>query len=224
MLSFLPVVLLWIWRARPRSYLVYSRELGSFAVAVALVIFPWILRNERVMGKFIFPRSDFGFELYVGNHGEGYSRGNFRGPFWNFVEREKYDQLGEIGYMAEKQKLGIAFIKQYPHAFVVSTLKRIIFFWITAPDEYWLLRGRNLFRQSVFLILSLTGFAGLYLANRNYTRGVLLFCGVLFFYPLVYYVTHVEARYSHPLAPVMIILIVYAIREFYRLFHPIYSH
>jgi hypothetical protein len=95
-------------------------------------------------------------------------------------------------------------------------LKRIIFFWITAPDEYWLLRGRNLFRQSVFLILSLTGFAGLYLANRNYARGVLLFCGVLFFYPLVYYVTHVEARYSHPLAPVMIILIVYAIREFYR--------
>ncbi|HZR57462.1 MAG TPA: glycosyltransferase family 39 protein [Terriglobales bacterium] len=215
MLSFLPIALLWIWRTHPRSLVAYFRELGIFAFALTLVVFPWILRNEKVMGKFIFPRSDFGFELYVGNHGEGYSRESFRGPFWNLAEREKYDQLGEIIYMSEKQRLGIAFMEQHPGAFVVSTLERVLFFWITAPDEYWLLRGRNLFRQGVFLTLSLTGFAGLYLANKNRVRGILLFGGVLFFYPLVYYVTHVEARYSHPLAPVMIILIVYAISELY---------
>ncbi len=79
MLSFLLVALLWIWQVRRRSLVAYSRELGIFAATVTVVLAPWILRNERVMGKFIFPRSNFGFELYMGNHGEGYNRGNFWG-------------------------------------------------------------------------------------------------------------------------------------------------
>ena len=167
MLSFLPVSLLWIGRAHPRTDLGNARELAVFAVTVGLIIAPWILRNEHVMGKFIFPRSNFGFELYMGNHGEGYSRGTFRGPFWNLAERQEYDTLGEIAYMSNKQRRSIAFIAQHPGDFVLSSLKRGIFFWITAPDEYWLLRGRNLLRPSLFVALTLTGFAGLYLANRN---------------------------------------------------------
>jgi hypothetical protein len=193
----------------------YFRELAVFIVTFVLVIAPWLVCNERVMGKLIFPRSNFGFELYVGNHGEGYSRGNFRGPFWNPVEREKYEELGEIAYMTDKQQRALTFITQHPGEFVFSSLKRALFFWITAPDEYWLLPKRNSFRESLFFVLSLIGFAGLYLANRNRIRGVLLFGGVLFFYPLVYYVTHVESRYSHPLAPVMLMFMVYSVAKLY---------
>jgi Dolichyl-phosphate-mannose-protein mannosyltransferase len=217
MLSFLPVSLLWIGRSHPpRTHPAYSRELAVFAVMVGLIISPWILRNQHVMGKFIFPRSNFGFELYMGNHGEGYSRGTFRGPFWNLRERQEYDTLGEVAYMSNKQRRAIAFIVQHPSDFVLSSLKRTLFFWITAPDEYWLLRGRNFYRPSLFLAITLTGFAGLYLANRNRLRGALLLGGVLFFYPLVYYFTHVESRYSHPLAPVMVMLIAYAISKAYQ--------
>jgi hypothetical protein len=168
------------------------------------------------MGKFIFPRSNFGFELYMGNHGEGYSRGTFRGPFWSLRERQEYDTLGEVAYMSNKQRRSVAFIAQHPSDFVLSSLKRTLFFWITAPDEYWLLRGRNFYRSSLFLGITLTGFAGLYLANRSRLRGALLLGAVLFFYPLVYYFTHVESRYSHPLAPVMVMLITYAILKAYR--------
>jgi 4-amino-4-deoxy-L-arabinose transferase-like glycosyltransferase len=211
MLSFLPVALLWIWRARPRRFVAYSRELGIFVLIVAFAVAPWILRNERVMGKFIFPRSNFGFELYMGNHGEGYNRGNFWGPFVNPAERKKYDALGEIAYMAEKQKLAVSFIAQHPGVFALSSLKRAIFFWITPPDEYFLWRGRNLLRQGVFLIITTLGLGGLYLAHRNQLRGVLLFGGVLFFYPLIYYILHVDSRYAHPIAPVMLMLSVYGI-------------
>jgi 4-amino-4-deoxy-L-arabinose transferase-like glycosyltransferase len=216
MLSFLPVALLWIRRARPRYYLAHSRELAVFAIAVALVIGPWILRNERVMGKFIFPRSNLGFELYMGNHGEGYNRGNFWGPFVNPVERKRYDELGELAYMADKQKRAVSFIMEHPGVFALSSVKRAIFFWITPPDEYFLLRGRNMFRQSIFLVITLLGLDGLYLARKNRLRGAVLFGGVLFFYPLIYYVTHVDSRYYHPLAPIMFMLSAFTISDTYR--------
>jgi 4-amino-4-deoxy-L-arabinose transferase-like glycosyltransferase len=216
MLSFLPVALLWIWRKHPRNYPAYSRELPVFIVTMALVIAPWILRNERVLGKFIFPRSNLGFELYMGNHGEGYNRGNFWGPFVNLVERKQYDELGEIAYMADKKKRAVAFITEHPGVFALSSVKRAIFFWITPPDEYFLLRGRNMLRQSVFLLITFLGFAGMYLGQRNGVRGVLLFAGVLCLYPLIYYFTHVDSRYYHPLAPVMFMLSAYAISEIYR--------
>jgi 4-amino-4-deoxy-L-arabinose transferase-like glycosyltransferase len=216
LLSFLPVALLWIWRTSLRGYGAYSRQLAVFAVAVVLVITPWVLRNKRVMGKFIFPRSNFGFELYMGNHGEGYNRGNFWGPIVNPVESEKYDKLGEIAYMADKQKLAVSFITQHPGVFVLCSLERTIFFWTTSPDEYWVMRGRNFPRMSLFLAITLTAIAGLYLANRNRLRGVLLLGGVLFFYALVYYITHVESRYYHPIAPVILMLAVYAAPELYQ--------
>ena len=216
LLSFLPLALLWIWRTHLRGYREYFRQLAVFAVALILVITPWVVRNQRVMGKPIFPRSNFGFELYMGNHGEGYNRGNFWGPIVNPVESEKYDRLGELAYMADKKEQAIAFISQHPGVFVRCTLERAIFFWITSPDEYWLMRGRNLSRMSLFLAITLLAIAGLYLAHRNRLRGVLLLGGVLFFYALVYYITHVESRYYHPIAPVIFMLAVYAASEMYQ--------
>ncbi len=115
--------------------------------------------------------------------------------------------------MADKQKLAVSVITQHPGIFVLSSLKRAAFFWTTPPDEYFLWRGRNLLRESVFLMTAVLGFCGLYLANRNQLRGVLLFAGVLFFYPLIYYILHVDSRYSHPVAPVMLMLSVYALLE-----------
>jgi hypothetical protein len=209
-------VLLWIWRKHPRNNPAYSRELAVFIVTMALVIAPWILRNERIFGKFIFPRSNLGFELYMGNHGEGYNRGNFWGPFVNLVERKQYDELGETAYMADKKKRAVAFITEHPGVFVLCSLERTIYFWTTSPDEYWLMRGRNFPRLSLFLVITFAAFAGLYLARRNGRKGVLLLCGVLFFYPLVYYITHVESRYYHPLSPVVFMLVVYTAVEFYQ--------
>jgi hypothetical protein len=120
--------------------------------------------------------------------------------------------------MSNKQRRSIAFIAQHPSDFALSSLKRTLFFWITAPDEYWLLRGRNFYRPCLFSAVTLTGFAGLYLAGRKRLRGALLLGGVLFFYPLVYYFTHVESRYSHPLAPLMVMLIMYTISKAYQAF------
>jgi 4-amino-4-deoxy-L-arabinose transferase-like glycosyltransferase len=216
LLSFLPIALLWIWRTHLRSYREYSQQLAVFGVVVVLVVTPWTVRNQRVLGKFIFPRSNFGFELYMGNHGEGYNRGNFWGPIVNPVESEKYDRLGEIAYMADKQKLAVAFITQHPGVFVRCTLERMLFFWITSPDEYWLWRGRNLLRMSLFLVITFSGIAALYIAHRNRVRGVLLLGGVLFFYALVYYITHIESRYYHPIAPVIFMLTAYAVSELYQ--------
>jgi hypothetical protein len=64
-------------------------------------------------------------------------------------------------------------------------------------------------RTSLFLATSLLAFGGLVLAIRNRVHGVFLFASLLVFYPLVYYVSFTEARYRHPIEPMMTMLAVY---------------
>ncbi|MGE5204720.1 MAG: ArnT family glycosyltransferase, partial [Chlamydiota bacterium] len=67
-LSFLPVAAIWIWYRQRRDGQFRFLHAAASALLFVLMISPWIVRNYVVMGKFIFPRSDFGEELYMGNH------------------------------------------------------------------------------------------------------------------------------------------------------------
>ena len=67
MLSFLPFSGLWIWHRR------HKRGLRSIAgIALASVVFflcltPWLVRNYRTFGTFVFIRDDFGLQFRLGN-------------------------------------------------------------------------------------------------------------------------------------------------------------
>ena len=178
-----------------------------FAIAVA----PWVARNYAAFGKFVFPRSDFGEELYMGNH-EG-SEGLcmfWDHPVWNSYEMESFQRQGELAYVAEKQKVAVDWIKQHPGRFAVLTLKRVGFFWFDIPEE-----GRMAVRfgigsrHALFFGFALMSFWGLWIAFKRRERGAVLFAGLFLLYPLVYYITHPHPRYQHPITPEMLVLTVY---------------
>jgi 4-amino-4-deoxy-L-arabinose transferase-like glycosyltransferase len=209
-LIFLPVCLGWLWyHSRSRRQLAVQFLLAGIVCAVA--VSPWIARNYTAFGRFVFPRSDFGEELYMGNH-EG-SEGLcmfWDHPVWNKYEMARFSQLGELRYVAEKQKIAMDWIRSHPARFAQLTLKRVGFFWFDIPEQG---RMANRFgmgsRHALFFGFALLAFWGLWRAGRRHFKGTALFVGLFLLYPLVYYITHCHPRYQHPITPEMLLLAVF---------------
>jgi hypothetical protein len=181
-----------------------------------LGVSPWIVRNYLTFGKLVLFRSNFGLELYLGNNEyvpDSWSW--WLHPNDNDEEREKFHRMGEIAYMAEKQREALHFIANHPrdvlrflfHRFVnnwTGAWDPIADVWSTAP---WYLRGNYLLSW----IFSVLAFLGLFFASRARKRETVPFAVVLLVFPLVYYITHTSLRYRHPIDPVMAVLAVYAV-------------
>jgi hypothetical protein len=217
-LAFLPVAVVWLWyRARKQGTWSYV-PVAAGCLVFLLTIAPWAGRNYRVFGKLVFPRSDFGEELYMGNH-EG-SQGLcmfWDHPVWNKYEMAQFSQQGELAYVAEKQKLAVEWIRQNPGRFATLTLKRIGFFWFNIPEQG---RMANHFgmgsRHALYFGFALLAFWGLGLALRRGEKGAFLFAGLFLLFPLVYYITHSHPRYQHPITPEMLLLSVYLLYGSYH--------
>ena len=116
LLAFLPASGLWAWYRR------WKRGKSSLAgVVLASLVFvaciaPWMARNSPDLGRLMSLRSNFGAELRIGN-GPG-ADGTWREylhPTQNVYQMRRYRQLGEIAYVAERQREAMAFIREdYP--------------------------------------------------------------------------------------------------------------
>ncbi|MBV8113727.1 MAG: glycosyltransferase family 39 protein [Silvibacterium sp.] len=210
LLLFLPVCGLWI--------LVGSLDKSSAIAGAALagVIFiacvaPWTYRNYRVFDAFVPLRSNFGAELYAGN---GPGTFGFRyGVLINLAENDPqhrlYVQLGELAFVRQRGQLARAWISSHPGQFATLTLKRLYFFWASVPhptDKHWFL---NVIRQINYCLPSITGLLGLALSLRRRTPAAGLFAWAFVLLPVTYYFVTVEARFRHPLEPLIVILSVY---------------
>jgi len=209
-LTFLPVSVAWLWYHSPRR----AEMLRSLAVAglfCVAAVSPWIVRNYSVFGRFVFPRSDFGEELYMGNH-EG-SEGLcmfWDHPVWNQYEMADFARQGELAYVAVKQRVAMEWIRQHPARFAQLTLRRIGFFWFDIPEQGRMAARFGMgSRHALFFGFALLAFWGLGRAWRSGTKGTALFAGLFLLYPLVYYITHCHSRYQHPITPQMLVLAVF---------------
>ena len=103
--SLLPFLLmLALYRVRKARQPWFTKGIVATLAFVA-VCTPWTLRNERVMHAHFFLRDGFWLEFYAGNNGDtSESNSAFAHPASNPVEMQKYQQLGEIRYMAEKAR------------------------------------------------------------------------------------------------------------------------
>jgi hypothetical protein len=214
-LAFLPVAAVWVWyRLRQQPQFRFA-PVAISALLFALVVSPWIARNYVVMGKFIFPRSDFGEELYMGNH-EG-SEGLcmfWDHPVWNRYEMAEFAQQGELAYVAAKQKIAAQWIKQNPGRFAQLTLRRIGFFWFDIPEQGRIAKHFGMgSRHAMFFAFALLAFWGLWLAFRRRLSAAWLFAGLFLLFPLVYYITHCHPRYQHPITPEMLLLAVFLLHS-----------
>jgi hypothetical protein len=186
----------------------------------ALVITPWLVRNYRQFGEFIFIRDGFGLELYVSNNAdaapsfnENMTNGSHMKYHPNLNARIARDlaQAGEYNYFQSRKKLAVAWIEANPSRFSLLTLKRIRLFWFPTPDP--LTRPEGVLRYCPWLVTALSVF-GLWLLYRDNRRAALLLGTALTLYPLVYYVVQFDVRYRYPIYWMSLLLAGIAVNHF----------
>lgn len=218
LLSFLPAAGLWAWYRRAKRG---KRSLAGVVLA-SLVFFacitPWLVRNYRTFGQFIFIRSNFGAELRLGN-GPG-ADGRlmlYQDTTHDPQAMRQFEDLGELEYIAMRKAQALAFINADYGRFAWLSAKRFAYFWAGPPRDthpWWLSPAKN----ALFLLSSLLAIGGLVHAVGQRRQESMLFLWLFLLYPAVYYFVYCIPRYRHPIEPEMTILCVFAFIELLRKF------
>ena len=208
---FLPVQAAWIlWPLRLQLVPVLARGLLAF-ITFIVCLAPWVIRNERVLHAFIPARSNFGAELYMAalpSH-DGFPYGTVIPMSTADPEWQRYARMGEVAYSRSQGERGKAMIAADPGRFLRGVLLRIQFYWAGVPHplDHGLLD--ETVRELDYAFLSVSGLLGLALALRRHVPAAGLFASVFLVLPLIYYAITVQARFRHPLEPLIAILTVY---------------
>lgn len=218
----LPFLLVWLAFSRKQLAAPALRPLARSAALFLLAILPWTARNYFVLDGFVFIKSNFGVELWLGNNPDvprNNVYANELNPMTNRVELLRLALAGEPGYTRARQRVAIAFIRQNPGTFCRLVLRRVLDTWTAWYDAHldkWILalhlsRGWIAF-CSIFSLLSAVG---LVLALRADFAGVLPIAMCVLVFPVPYYITHSSLRYRHPIDPLLTIFAVFAVARVY---------
>jgi 4-amino-4-deoxy-L-arabinose transferase-like glycosyltransferase len=210
LLLFLPICGIWI--------LAGSRPLGAAiqqAVLAGLLFFallaPWVWRNWTVFHIFIPIRSNFGAEMYSGS-GPGSNGFPFIATL-PLVERDPetmaYKSLGEIDYVKRQDAKAKAYIAANRAHYALISLKRFYFYWVSVPHPVERSALAEFGRELSYCFLSIAGCLGLALSLRNRIPAAGLFTWAFLLLPFMYYFVTVQARFRHPLEPLIAIFSVY---------------
>lgn len=211
LLSFLPIAGLWAWYRRHKNGLPTVAGVTLASVIFVASLAPWLVRNYRVFGQFVFLRDDFGQQLRLGNgpYGDGVSMVYLQ-PNLNPQELERFRAMGELAYAEQRRHEAYDFIRQHPGRTAVVDLKKFAYYWMGIPKAEEGIAVTFL-RNAVFLASSVLAIWGAIFAVRRRARGAWLFALLLLSYPTVYYIVYPHARYRHPIEPELIILIAFLI-------------
>ncbi|HEY7111808.1 MAG TPA: hypothetical protein VIA45_02645 [Thermoanaerobaculia bacterium] len=212
LLSSLPFLGGWVWLRHRRR----GESCTAAAAAAALVFFcmtgPWIWRCSQIYGRFVAFRGGVGLELLVGNT-DPRVPSNFNVlPGDDPAELARIRRLGEPAYMAERQREAWEVISRRPWRFAGLALRRVLYTWTgfwNAPLR-WNFDGTGLPNLLTYSFVSLLAFTGLFRAIRERRDGVAALAIPLVLFPLTYYLTHSDARYRHPIDPIVAIFAAYA--------------
>lgn len=213
-LSVLPFLGGWIWIRQWRR--------GSNCTGVALVaslfffalIAPWIWRCSRTYGRFVAFRSNFGLEILVGNSNDTSSAANWNIlPGINPAELENLRRVGEPAYMAEKQQEANSLIKRQPLRYSCLTLRRVLNTWtgIWKFPPSWTMDKSGLLNILMYSSISLLAFSGISRAIRDHRYDAYPLMILVIVFPIIYYLTHSDMGFRHPIDPVMAVFLVYGI-------------
>lgn len=201
-------------------------------IGLMLTLLPWQIRNYRTFHTSVPLRSPFWVAFWVGNDGDTSSWMDLNvHPSTSPDEQAAFARLGEIPYMQEKRRQSLAFLSQHPGLYVVLCFRRFIYVW----TGFWNLDPSNLQDEfhgfaNVYLTLSLTAtmLLGLWRAWRNSIalgdgaisgsssrQALLPYALVLFFYPLVFYLSSPTIRYRHVIDPEVVVLSALGLRSLF---------
>ena len=213
----LPAAGLWVIWPRLREMRLQQIVVGPVLAGVVFVavMAPWWVRNLRTMHVFITTRSNFGAELYestLPSH-DAYPWGAAL-PLWPGDPKfQLYLHMGEVRYSEMRKEQAVARIRADQSYFWHRTLDRFLFFWDNVPHPLENHPMREYGRRLNYAFLSLAGLMGLALALRRHVPGAALMGWMFLLLPLPYYLVTVQARFRHPLEPLITVLGVYLFRS-----------
>jgi 4-amino-4-deoxy-L-arabinose transferase-like glycosyltransferase len=213
LLSFLPAAGLWAWIRRAKCG---KRSLTGIVLASAVFlscITPWIVRDYRTFGQFIFIRDNFGAELRLGNgNGADGTWMEYLHPTQDVYAMRQYRAMGELAYIAMRKQQAIDYIRADFARFVELCAKRFVYFWAGSPkatQPWWM----NDVKNALYLASSVLMFWGLGRALRLRRSGAWLLFWLMILVPAVYYVVFPSPRYRVPIEPEIAILCVFLVTE-----------
>ena len=216
----LPFLLGWAaYRGRGEGRVKWKRVALAGGMAILCCV-PWTIRNYTAFHRLIPLRSNLPFELWLGNNDifDEHAR-NGRMSITRMEEARRYKQLGETAYMHEKWELATSFMVEHPGLELRLTGKKIVAFWmgIESPlknfHETHSILARGIFLISFFTAVgAIFGIAGM--CRKRLAMAFLL--GVFpIIFPCLYYVTHADLRYRHPIDPVVCLLTALALAQLF---------
>ncbi len=185
-------------------------------VALSAMLFvcclaPWVYRNWQVFHAFIPTRGNLGAELYQSMlpSNDGFPWGTTIPAETQSPEFERYRRMGELAYVRERSAQANALIAANRSRFIGYGLKRIYFFWfgIPKPAEQGIIVEAT--RRLNYCFVSLAGLMGLALSLRRRVPASGFFAMVFLVAPVPYYLLTVQARFRHPIEPLLTIFIVF---------------
>ena len=214
-LGILPFLGGWVCYRLARLGRRWGRAAMAGALALIITIAPWLVRNYRTFHRPVFLKDNFWMEVCVGNLTTAPDWWNEDiHPSYIPAEMAEFQRLGELGYMAEKRQQALAFIESHPALYLQRSVRRAVYVWTgfwTFHRAY--LRNLSEYLANICLLtpLTLLSFWGLYRAFRKARETAAPYFLVLLTFPGIYYLTHPDPRYRHPLDPLLLILACSAI-------------
>jgi hypothetical protein len=181
------------WRSAAR----YS---AMAALAAALCVAPWLVRNYRVFGTFAL-RTNLGITFYSSNNDcaepslyrhavSGCMQKTFPGD--NELEARLLRDLGEIRCDRLRTADTLRWIFSHPRRFAELTARRVVDFWFPDPRP-------SLYTCYGIWAVTLLSIPGMVLTVRRREAIAPLIFTVWLIYPLLYYVVVSCDRYRYPI-------------------------
>jgi hypothetical protein len=228
--ALLPFLLGWLacrgrlaYRGSGENRLRWKWVATAAGVAV-LCCLPWTIRNYTAFHQFIPLRSNLPFELWLGNNDifDQHAR-NGRKLITRMEETRRYAQLGETAYMQEKWQIATSFMASHPGLELRLAGRKCSAFWTGMESLLKNFRETDsTLVRAVLLSSFLTAVGALFgIVTLWQRRSAMTFPLAVFpvVYPCLYYVTHADLRYRHPIDPVLCLLTAIAVISAWELAH-----
>jgi hypothetical protein len=189
-------------------------RLALAALAAALTVAPWTVRNYLVFGRLVPVKSNLAYELYQSQclQPDGLLRwATFHSPAHE-VQVQEYRTLGEAAFLVRKREQFWEAVRADPGEFLERVAER---FWGATlwyepyyrDEAPWAIWGKRLTQPWPFLglvVLALTA------RRRPIPRAAWAVVGIYVVYLLPYVVVSYYERYAIPLVGVQVLLVLAA--------------
>ena len=213
--SLIPFFLGWIaFRHMRQGHRNPKPLLLALLLAITICV-PWTIRNARQFHKLIPLRSNFPFELWIGNNEIYDEHSHEVNRITRYEQVRRYQALGEIAFLAEKWRKASAFILAHPALFLRLAGRRFIATWFGTASPWTDFSradsalARFLFFWNAFTVIGvLAGIVRILLARSPFVFPLAI---VPLVFPLVYYFTQTSLRLRHPCDPILALLLAFSI-------------